>query len=737
MKGSWTYPMKSTTLRRWATIVASVLAPTLSTAGDTYPQWLELGHRVDQASSLGKGRLAAIDLDGDGIDEIVLGGILDSESGEFSRYSVLLTPRKASDGSLDMTSRLLSSGIGHGNGFLRVLPWSLGGTPHVVTLGTDGIVRIHDASFREIRSFAAAAETNATAPATGTSTGFPGGAAVIGDVDADGQDELIVAWSDRIVAFSMANGQQRWSYPIYGIFDLALAQLDADPALEIIAAGQNVALVLDGATQATDWSYIEGFGLMVTTGRFGTTDTAGWATTAGGAFTVFQSLPFSPVWSGGQGLTLAALATLSTDEERDDILTSDGRYIYRYGSATHAQKLRFPISPEPSSSNIVSLAGHRFDAGAADEIVSASTTWGESALTIADATTGTTRWKWRATHGPYLATAFGDIDGDGREELVAASRQPQQELGALSIFDAAAGRLKWRSPIDWPSASSRFLLSTSRIQLRPRIGSSGMDIVLAGAEYEGGRILVVDGTTFQQTLRIESLTNRAVSDLALVDYDDDGVEDFAVVSNDFFTSTIDVFSGIDGSLLWRSPAMTGRAVQISIIEANGRIELVAAFDSGLRAFDRLNGLLSWSLTANASIGALHVVHGAQGAEIVVLSREGTLAFHDANTRTLLRTQTVNAPVSAAAALDGDIRNLLVATGDRLVLFDGVTGQRLAESAPLAPFTPSRPLQMEGARLSLRYEGGAAWTVAFGTQGPLYRHRLILGGHIFSAGFDPL
>ncbi len=326
------------------------------------------------------------------------------------------------------------------------------------------------------------------------------------------------------------------------------------------------------------------------------------------------------------------------------------------------------------------------------------------------------------------------MDGDGREELVAATGQPQQQLGTLSIFDAATGRLKWRSPVDWPSDTNRFLLSTSRIVLRPRSNAPGMDIVLAGDEYQGGRVLVIDGATRQQTLRIDALAVRAVTDIALVDYDDDGIDDFAVVSNDFSTSTIDVFSGVDGTLLWCSPAMAGRAAQISIVEASDRTELVAAFGSGLRAYDRVTGLLSWSLTADASIGALHVENGAAGPEIVVLSQQGTLAFYDANTRALLRTRTIPSPVSAAAVLDGDVRALLVATGPKLVLFDGVTGQSVAESPMLTPVAPFLPI-MRGTPLTLRREGGEAWMVASGTQGALYRHRLTLGEHIFTTGFE--
>lgn len=722
--------MKNTTSSRAAAVILISLTCSPGAADTRRAQLIELEQRVDGALGLGIGRAASIDLDGDGVEEIVLGGTTGSAGGQFGSDSALTIVRKASDGLFDVTSRLVETDItGLWRGFFRVMPWTIDGVPHIVTLGANRMVRIYDSDLREIRNFSIAGETRDADP---SAVGFDDEVAAIGDIDADGGDELVVGGRISLNAFSMTTGQRRWSLPIAGISDVALAQMDADPALEIIVAGESVALILDGATQATDWSYVDGFGQMIMPGRFGASGALGWAASSHGAFTIFQSAPYSPVWNGGQGLTNRLLAPLSRGlGGRDDILASDGVHVYLYDSATHAERFRIPVSPDPSWPNVSSLVGHDFDADADDEIFfSTGASWNSpSILTIADASNGAIRWQWRGAGGPHLATAFGDLDGDGRDELVAATEQPQQQLGTLSVFDASTGRLKWRNPIDWPNATQPFVLSASRIQLRPRTESAGMDIILAGDEYEGGRILVVDGATFEPKLRIDDATLGEAGDLVLLDYDGDGVEDFAVVSNTSNTSTLGIFSGVNGLQLWRSPAMSGRTRQILVVDKDQRTELIAVLDDGLRAYDRVTGLLDWWLTADTSAGAVYVEHGAQGAEIAALSATGAITFHDADSRALLRTHVLAPPVRTATAIDGDVHSLLVASGERLVLIDGATGDRLAESAAMSPF------RRQGAHLSLHRESGDTWTVASGTHPVLYRHRLVLGDHLFTDGFD--
>lgn len=93
------------------------------------------------------------------------------------------------------------------------------------------------------------------------------GATSIGDIDADGQVELVVASSGsepaRIRVFNRDSGVEEWVSPGAGNANdpfymgpkfLFQTQLDADPALELVAAGSGTItgriLVLDGATKA-------------------------------------------------------------------------------------------------------------------------------------------------------------------------------------------------------------------------------------------------------------------------------------------------------------------------------------------------------------------------------------------------------------------------------------------------------------------------------------------------------
>ena len=92
------------------------------------------------------------------------------------------------------------------------------------------------------------------------------------DLANDGAGEVVCLSSQYVFVLSAADLALRWTFPLsdYGQ-TLAIANVDSDPALEIIAER---GYVFDGATYATDWRYISpgpnnfGFGYDVDAGDF-------------------------------------------------------------------------------------------------------------------------------------------------------------------------------------------------------------------------------------------------------------------------------------------------------------------------------------------------------------------------------------------------------------------------------------------------------------------------------------
>src|SRR5690606_22355222 len=125
--------------------------------------------------------------------------------------------------------------------------------------------------------------------------------------------------------------------------DLMLAQLDADAALEIVAAA-TPGVVIDGATQAIDWSWPAGFGAYLAPGHFQPGGGVQFvAAETWFRFTVFQSAPWQALWQAELGDIEAIHAVDLDGDGIDEIIEGDGQWgdVHVYDSAT--QSVRFTI----------------------------------------------------------------------------------------------------------------------------------------------------------------------------------------------------------------------------------------------------------------------------------------------------------------------------------------------------------------------------------------------------------
>ncbi|MEP6880402.1 MAG: VCBS repeat-containing protein [Dokdonella sp.] len=686
------------------------------------PTFVEIGHSVDYLETAATSRFAKIDIDGDGLLDLVFAGRAGSP--------ILLAVGKRPDNSLGFKMAKVVADDGY---FARVLAWAPSGTKHILTVSSNnGKVRDYSGwPLTEQRSFDIV--TNAVA-------------AVVADVDNDGTDDLLVATNSSLNAYSLADGHAEWNYSIDGSFDLAVAQLDGDPALEIIVAGPVPGVVLDGATRAIDWQYIDGYGVKLATGSL----LAGGGTQWVGAdywsqYTVFRGSPWSPLWSGTTPQDIGAIATANLDNNgRDVILQGDGQWggVHVIDSNTHQERFQIPNE----GYGIGAVVGADLDGDGKDEIAFSSSQayHGDPLLTIANGQSGLVGWQFFPINAPFIATALGDVDGDGRMELVAAGDGGYGN-GTIEVFDAETGAVEWRSPGNVFNSSDPFFIAVTKIELTPHVGSPGMDIVLAGSADYDGKITVVDGTDHSVRLQIygygpAALNSRHVKDLALVDFNNDGVLDYVAATQPVTSGAngtlLQVFSGVNGEALWTSVAMgsgfsgiNGVIVGDQPIGSPGK-QLIAVLTGSLRSYDSSTGLLSWVIAATND-GAFSVPNGENGAEIGVFLNGGAVTFYNVTNQAYVRSYALPAPLTAVSALDGDLHHLVAASADALTLVDGESGTILAATDYLGPF-PS-----EGSRISALRNSPTSWTIATGTEAALYRFRLNDGDVIFANSFENL
>lgn len=678
------------------------------------PSFSEVQHRIDYFEDVAAGGFVSTDIDGDGREDMVF--LVKAHD------PALFVLGKAQDDVVEIKSM---QSVPDDGVHVRVLSGHVDGERRIFTVATNGMVRSYgDWPLMPKIDF----------------TVEPGVSwAEVGDVDGDSRDDLIVLAGDRLLRYDLDTGNLTGSHPAQGYISLTLAQLDSDPAMELILGG-GLGRVLDGATFATDWDYIDSFGDRPTAGRFGPNGESRWfgGRYGSGIYTLFGSQPWSPLWSGNvSDRILAATAIDRNGSGRDDLLLSlphDFKVIDTQSQQT--------IATIRTSGDVARTGVSDTHGMGQDQIVfSSQRTPDAPQLTLVDPRSEQAMWRFIAPNGPYKAVALGDLDGDGRIEIAAAGINGSSR-STRSVIDVTTGREQWRSAVTYNPEDPDYV-AAQYMSLLPRASGRGSDIIVAGESSISARMILVDGVT-KQARRIVGddqnfgapLYGRRIMSVATLDYDRDGTLDFALGTQPNSTSAarakILVYSGRDGSLLWESPELGNNFPEVRGIfvaePSEGNVELVLALEDGLRAFGVPDGMLSWTLSASSDGAAL--AFGDTGSqEIITFSAQGQVSVFDYATRAPLRALTLPEPLRAVMPLDGDATRLLVAAQGRLLLLNGMDGTILASTARFdSMLEPMKSLS------TLRIST-SSWLVAAPGDSVLAWFRLDLTDRLFVGDFD--
>jgi poly-gamma-glutamate capsule biosynthesis protein CapA/YwtB (metallophosphatase superfamily)/outer membrane protein assembly factor BamB len=203
-------------------------------------------------------------------------------------------------------------------------------------------------------------------------------------------------------------------------------------------------------------------------------------------------------------------------------------------------------------------------------------------------------WSYR-TRGPVYSLAVGDLDGDGRAEVLAGG--DDNDVHAL----AADGTELWVRQMDSRVTS----LDVEDVE------GDGSGEVLAGC-WDGGLWLLEAEGESRWHLRGES----GVAEADLVDLDDDGRLEALVGDQGGTVSLADA----SGAVLW-TYATGGRVTGLAVhdLDGDGRNEIVAGSADGSLYVLSDDGTLEWDRSVGDSVLALDVadVEGDGTAEIAI------------------------------------------------------------------------------------------------------------------------
>ncbi len=349
------------------------------------------------------------------------------------------------------------------------------------------------------------------------------------DIDGDGKLEIVFGTyfnDEQLYALNAEDGSLAWTFPSDGgPFDasLALCDLQGDARPEILAADSATGKLfcLDGAGQQL-WSFqlpsgtdsppaiadLDADGVLeIVIGTM-------WTRDGEGRVCVLNSASQELLWSRsipGCVQSEPCLVELNDDGVLDVVVTSwrGDHAVHALDGATGATL--WSLATEPGSHQVgmyhgVALAGR----GAATRLLVATC----AGQVLCLDRQGAVQWSQQLDAYLFAPPTVGDLDGDGRDEVLVAA----QEMVALAVAD---GRELWRSPLGGTCTRGAVLAD---------ISGDGLPEVLLAA---GTQVLALDATGQQ----LWSYEGRAAADPyesidsapLIADFDGDGqLELFAV-----------------------------------------------------------------------------------------------------------------------------------------------------------------------------------------------------------------
>jgi len=680
------------------------------------PAFTETGRTVQGYPAAGKARFALGDFDGDGHIDMVVPGYLGSYNAPSG--SVLQVVGADETGIQVKQTILLRSSV-----IERIVAWTpTDDKAHLLSISLDGqATEWAGWPLHAVRTFTVDAGI---------------AAAAIGDVDGDGSLELVTIQefdATRLAVHDLATGQLKWARTdlVEMATDLALAQLDGDPALEIIvAAGDFPGVVVDGATQATEWTRADGFGAYVAAGRFLNGGTSGFAgARAAGPFGVFRANPWTSVWSQPVPLDTDALAAADIDgDDRDEVVRADGQWgsLHIHDSLTGSAKGSIP-NPAHGISAIASV-DLTSSGKPAIAFAPKSPAFAEDPLVrLSSPVDGGTLYSIPYLPPPYSPVLVANTGNNGQAQLIHAVQGPYP---FIRVIDMRTGQERWRSP-DAASPNGPFSqFAPTQLHLA-NAPEGAQQLLIVGNVIYSGRIIAVDPAShavrwYAGVDGDPPTQTRSIWASTLFDFNKDGIEDIvACTSGSSAGAKIQVFSGADGSQLWQSVTVGGTCHDVMAGEFGGVPEVVALVDGALYAFNRDSHLLDWTMTTDGD--AAFLLAGIDGPEIAIRA-DHSLRFYRAADRQQLRELEFNSPISFVKQPGTDIHQLLVATDATLQLIDGVTGESIAASTYLGEWFGRNSFDV----LSM---GAGACFVGVGNSTGIFRFQLTLTDAIFGDGFE--
>jgi hypothetical protein len=243
---------------------------------------------------------------------------------------------------------------------------------------------------------------------------------------------------------------------------------------------------------------------------------------------------------------------------------------------------------------------------------------------------------WRSDDivGPFYAVASGDVDGDGKSEIVAVSYASVSgyEGGILVIMDAETNQLKWKSSGNFFYQNWTGLFN---ILIDDVDNDGSNEIIIASGQLYTGEIWILDGKN--HTIKsFHVFSNENISEfysLAIDDIDQDNQKEFIATSN----SSTYIINPTNWSIEWQVSSSTYSIrpiVKTADINGDGTKEIIVC-QQNIKVINSSNH--SYWTTPETDYTNIEIFDSNSDGilDIVASTSNGRIVVIDGNSRSLI------------------------------------------------------------------------------------------------------